>query len=498
MNIYDEIEELQAQNKIHYLNYKKTGLLVLYPFLILLTTTIIALIFIRRDVVIELTGVISNSESGIVVPVKVTSQVEAIYVTRLQHVNYGDVLMRLDTDSITRSIELQSNEINILEDKLMYLDYYEKSIIYGENIMPSNQFGYYFRVENHLRDISNLSEEIDLSTVEHHSGRNQITTRITQVENLIRDYENFLRIVDGDQNYSITDRVVRTKADDFKANLEMFDYYTRRERETYEYERIYLPILEDSLYDEDYEQKYEYVRVINTEYYYEKDEAIYNQLNLFIINNRLNIQQILSTYRNELRTLNNELSAINRNIERDQGSLDRNSLTASERILLEIFELKEVVQNQLTIYERELSSLLERYDEHTITAPATGNFHLSDHITLGNIVNSHSEIGRIIDGETEGSYIISFVNTTDINRFNVGQATRFTLIDGDNNRYPVSGTLDIIGHMPIQTEVGNMFMIQSLVDTDFGHVNLHYGMTGTLNVITGRTTILRYWINRLF
>lgn len=193
-----------------------------------------------------------------------------------------------------------------------------------------------------------------------------------------------------------------------------------------------------------------------------------------------------------------ELSGLDRGLERERGSLDRNNLNASERLLLEIFDIRDSVSTRLSNDERELKLLMEQYENHTVRATASGYFQLAENITIGNSISAHSEIGRLVDPNVSDSHIVGFFPSSDFNRVRAGQEVRFILVDGDNNRHPLSGRIKVISQLPTRTEQGNLFMLQATMNREMPDFYLQYGMTGELNVITGRTTIFRYLLNRFF
>jgi len=498
MNTYKDIEELTTKYKIHSLIYKKTGLYVLYPFLLFVVVAVLALFYFQRDIVVELTGMVASTEAGQVVPSRVSGQIEEITVNTLQFVEYDEVLLQLDTFEVERQIDLKQEEIDLLHENILYLGYFEDSITRGVNLLPSDAFGYYYRVENHLRNVEHGGEELNLAEVESESSRQQINARISQLENLISDYENFNRIVDGLGYSTIHDEVVRSRVVDFRANLATMDYYVRNEYTRYDYERVEIPFDGDSYYDDDMVAMYEYVRHEVTGYYYSRDDNALDRRNLFISNTRVQIQQNISTFRNEIRSLESELSGLNRGLERERGSTNRSNLSASERLLFEIFEIRDSITTRLGIYEREMALLREQYEAHTITATASGYFQLADSLRIGDTIHAHSEIGRLLDPEIANNYIVSFFPSSDFNRIRIGQDVRFILVDGDNNRHPVSGRIEIVSQLPTRTEQGNHFMLQAVMSREAADLYFQYGMTGELNVITGRTTVFRYLINRFF
>ncbi|MCL1948794.1 MAG: hypothetical protein FWF59_03590 [Turicibacter sp.] len=502
MDTYGDVEELHTQQKIHYLTYRKTGFYVLYPFLALLALTAIALLYFQRDIVIELNGMVSNTEAGQVIASSVAGQIEEITVNTLQFVDENDVLIQLDTTEIQRQIDLRQDEIDLLEDNLLYLGYFEESIANGRNLLPSDAFGYYSRVEHYLRNMESDGVELNLSAVEGESSRHQINSRITQLEHLIGDYESFRRIVDGLSYDSIRDEVVSSRVADFRANLGTLDYYTRNDYTDYYYTRHEIPAFrgEPDIYGyyEYIPASYEYVRGERTGYYYSRDDSAWDRRNIFLSNTRVQIQQTISNFRDEIRSLNSELSGLDRGLERERGSAGRNSLNASERLLMEIFEIRDRLSTQLDNYEREMVRFLEQYEHHTVRATGSGYFQLAEGMAIGNTLNAHSEIGRLIDPEQSGHYLVGFFPASDFNRVRVGQDVRFILVDGDNNRHPIGGRIEVVSQLPTRTEQGNHFMLHATMSREIPGLYLQYGIMGELNVITGRTTIFRYLINRFF
>ena len=449
-DLYKEIEDLHIRQQIHYLTYRKTGLYVLYPFLALVIIVVCSLFLFRRDVVIELTGMISNPESGLVVASMVSGQIEYLAFNNHSDVSYGDVLIILNTNEIERQLRDKQADIEELYRHLSYINQFENSIMNGENLLESDAFGYRFRVEQHLRLLENEGIELAYMSQVRDENRQFISSQLSTLESLITDYQNFNHLVNGLSYEPIHDDVVHMKVNDFSVHLNTFTSETADQRQR------------------------------------------------FIANTLLSNEQRIASLRDEVRNLNQELMNVDRTFYHDGEIIDRHTLSANEDLLFEIFEIREGLLTQLSTYERDHDLLREQYNKHTITALSDGRFQLSEEMTLGQTVQAYSEIGRLINLNSTHHYISSHFSSIDFSRIRTGQEVRLVLTDGDNNRQMVTGQIETISKLPTQTQQGNFFTFQASINRDTSNLFLQYGMTGELHIITGRTTIFRYLVNRFF
>lgn len=454
-NIIRDIEEISTSQKLYHLTYSKMGLYIIYPFLALIIFIVIVLFAFRRDMVIELTGMISNVEAGLSVAPNVSGEIVHIAVTNHQEVESGGVIIMLDTSDIEREIDRKEADIEELNRHLVYLDYFETSIIEGENLLPSDSFGYSLRVEQHFRSLENDDSELNHLTQTRDGAISSVSNRISNLENLILDYQNFERLVNGLTYDTISSAIVREKINDFRVNLEVFNNK-----------------------DEDEERE--------------------RQKSTFVANTLLQIEQNISDFREEIRGLNEELTSLNRNFERDRESFSHNSLNASESLIIEIISTRESISRQIEEAEIELSLLHNDYENHVIVATADGQFQMTEQLTLGQTVGARSEIGRIINLDETYNYITAHFPSEDFNRVSLNQEVKLIITDGDNNRHQIFGNINLISESAMPTEHGNFFTLQAIINSEHSDLILRDGVMGELNIITGRTTIIRYLINKFF
>lgn len=465
-NVMKDIEEINVNQRLHSMTYRKTGLYILYPFLLFVIVIVVALFKLQRDIVIELTGMISNPDAGFVVTPLSSGQIDNVLVSNHQNVNLGDILLTLDTSNIKREIYLVETDIAELNLQLTYINYFEESIIAGNNLMPSDNFGYRLRIEQHFRSLVNDGIELNHLASNRNISVATLTRQIEDLEIMLSDYQNFILIVNEEDYGWIYGWLVYVRVQEFRANLATFDD---------DDESPSNPTLSQSQRQQ-------------------RDQ----QRDIFIANTRVDIEQNVFRIENDLRRLNDELQTVNRNFGHEQETLGTRELNASERLIIEIFDSRERLQNQIQTLERQLENLQEDYQNHTITANASGRFQMIEQFATGASVNFGAELGRIFDIDDENNYIQGHFPSADFNRVHLDQNVTLVLIDGDNNRHLIFGTIELISQVPISTDYGNFFTFQARIDTNNLDLALQSGMAGELNIITGRNTWWNYLINRFF
>lgn len=99
------IEKINIEHQLFNTMYRKTGLYIIYPFLLIIILLMVSLFFIEKDLVIELTGTISNPHTGFILSNSLTGNIDEIYIDNHQNVNAGDIILKLNSEEIENRIE---------------------------------------------------------------------------------------------------------------------------------------------------------------------------------------------------------------------------------------------------------------------------------------------------------------------------------------------------------------------------------------------------------
>jgi len=445
-----DIEELSTSNRLQGMMYKKTGLYLLYPFLMFVVAITVGLFIFQRDLVISLTGMISNPEVGTIMISNVSGVIDDVFVRNNQEITAGETLLVLDKTDILRAMRYQQDEINDYEERLDYLNVFEQSIVSGENLLPSDAFGFSLRLEQHFRLLQSDGVALNHLTTTRNQNVGRLTSEISRLETLVADYQNFNRLVSDLDYQPIINGTVDQQVREFRTRLRTFNADMRDERR------------------------------------------------IFIATTQSQISQNIANRQSEIRALNQELQNIDRSYQHETASFDGHELNASESLIIEIFSLRENVLIQLYELERQMAALRRDYDAHTIVSTVNGRFIMKEELAIGQAISSHNEFGRIINVNQEDNYILSYFPSADFSRMTIDQTVILTLVDGNHERHLVQGSIRMIGETPIHTEQGNQFILEASIDKPASDLMLRYGMVGELNVITGRTSWWNYLVRRLF
>ena len=204
-----------------------------------------------------------------------------------------------------------------------------------------------------------------------------------------------------------------------------------------------------------------------------------------VIQYEANVNQLESFRHHQSKTSNLKNSTAQPNI----GLFSQNSSTVQEQIAVEQDDLER------EIGKKNQTSLLEK---GTIRAQEDGVLYLNPERNQSAVVTEGTLLAKLYplldrEGKTK---LTAYLSSKDIVRIKIGDSVRFTTTNGANGQVRLVSTITSIDTIATKTDQGNFFKIEAETKiTPEQAEKLRYGLEGRLQIITGKKSYLRYYLD---
>ncbi|RKV90767.1 MAG: HlyD family efflux transporter periplasmic adaptor subunit [Streptococcus sp.] len=198
-----------------------------------------------------------------------------------------------------------------------------------------------------------------------------------------------------------------------------------------------------------------------------------------------NVNQLESFRHHQSKTSNLKNSTTRPNID----LFSQNSSTVQEQIAVEQDDLER------EIGKKNQTSLLEK---GTIRAQEDGVLYLNPERNQSAVVTEGTLLAKLYplldrEGKTK---LTAYLSSKDIVRIKIGDSVRFTTTNGANGQVRLVSTITSIDTIATRTDQGNFFKIEAETKiTQEQAEKLRYGLEGRLQIITGKKSYLRYYLD---
>lgn len=204
-----------------------------------------------------------------------------------------------------------------------------------------------------------------------------------------------------------------------------------------------------------------------------------------VIQDEANVNQLESFRNHQSKTSNLKNSTTQPNI----GLFSQNSSTVQEQIAVEQDDLER------EIGKKNQTSLLEK---GTIRAQEDGVLYLNPERNQSSVVTEGTLLAKLYPLlDREGKIkLTAYLSSKDIVRIKIGDSVRFTTTNGANGQVRLVSTITSIDTIATRTDQGNFFKIEAETKiTQEQAEKLRYGLEGRLQIITGKKSYLRYYLD---
>ena len=204
-----------------------------------------------------------------------------------------------------------------------------------------------------------------------------------------------------------------------------------------------------------------------------------------VIQYEANVNQLESFRHHQSKTSNLKNSTAQPNI----GLFSQNSSTVQEQIAVEQDDLER------EIGKKKQTSLLEK---GTIRAQEDGVLYLNPERNQSAVVTEGTLLAKLYplldrEGKTK---LTAYLSSKDIVGIKIGDSVRFTTTNGANGQVRLVSTITSIDTIATKTDQGNFFKIEAETKiTREQAENLRYGLEGHLQIIIGKKSYLRYYLD---
>ena len=157
--------------------------------------------------------------------------------------------------------------------------------------------------------------------------------------------------------------------------------------------------------------------------------------------------------------------------------------------------VQEQIDSEVEIGEKSQTSLLER---GTIRAKEDGVLHLNPERNQSAVVTEGTLLAKLyplLDREGTAK-LTAYLSSKDIVGIKIGDFVRFTTTNATNDQVRLVSTITSIDTIATKTDQGNFFKIEAETKiTREQAEKLRYGLEGRLQIITGKKSYLRYYLD---
>jgi len=204
-----------------------------------------------------------------------------------------------------------------------------------------------------------------------------------------------------------------------------------------------------------------------------------------VIQDEANVNQLESFRNHQSKTSNLKNSTTRPNID----LFSQNSSTVQEQIALEQDDLER------EIGKKNQTSLLEK---GTIRAQEDGVLYLNPERNQSAVVAEGTLLAKLYplldrEGKTK---LTAYLSSKDIVGIKIGDFVRFTTTNGAKDQVRLVSTITSIDTIATRTDQGNFFKIEAETKiTQEQAEKLRYGLEGHLQIIIGKKSYLRYYLD---
>lgn len=448
----EDLNSIKTSRQLLDSKYKKTGLFVLYPFLMLIFFLFLFLFFGKKESYIESSGVILSNNVGELIVAPVGTKLKKIEILNNQNVSIGQSLFIFESSDLLEEKESNQVELTNMELQLEYLNDYEQSVFENSDKLGSNKYGYKSDLANFKLKIE--KNNLEVLALENNIARLNISLERSveedsSISNYIIDYETLKKCIEKNVYGSyLTDEVY------YEANSYFSEY--------------------SSLSDSDIKQSLMDKTLIAVETNLNSKKAekkVISTEKMSIENEVRGLKKSKDVYLIELKE---EREAILKNIETNRNDL----------------------HNQINQKKEMLKIILGNIEKLTIKAKSNGKIEFTDLIEEGKVYLEGTDLGRIINRKDMNYYLEVYIPSSQIKSISKNQKVKFIIPNLENSKQkPTYGRVKTIQTKPKQTEHGNFHVLICSIDSQS---NIIYASEGKVNIVTGKTNYLKYLTRKFF
>lgn len=423
---------------------------VILPSFILLLFLLVFSIFAQKEVSLSAGATIEPAR--IIASIQSTSNNKIInnHLVENKLVKQGDLLIQYQEGAEAIQAENVSNQLEILKDQKVQLEYLQASLQAGSDQFPkADKFGYREMFRDYLNQASNLRSNV-LQQNANISSQNAAASQ-TQVElgNLIGETQSKIK------DYQKAKSAIQTDEQLESTNLGYGIY------QSYQVTKEQMP---------------------------ESKQTAISQVDAQIAQ----LESVLANYRVQYAG-----SGVQQAYSTGLGS-QIESLKSQQ--LAKVGQELSLLEQKILEAESGKKAQVALLDKGQIKASEDGIVHLNPEVSQSSMVAEGTVLAQLYPVlEREGKVkLTAYISSKEVAHVKTGHEVRFTTVNDAHKQVVLRSKITSIDTNATKTEKGNFFKLEA--ETDLNSVDaekIRYGLEGRMTMITGKKSFLRFYLDYL-
>ncbi|WP_125568439.1 bacteriocin secretion accessory protein [Companilactobacillus insicii] len=447
------LESSEFYNK----RFNNFSTLIIAPVTILLLLVLLFSFVGKKEITIESVGVLGTKRDVPLIQSPSNSAIKKNYLVEGKNVKKGDLLVTYTNKSNQIKLNLLVDKKENLKNQIGALDLFRQGVSQNADTFDgADAFGYRELLHNYLNQRS-------IYTIENKMLKDKSAYSDNRIDELSKLYQN----------------TIDSKLQDVQAYQKLFN--SIQNGETYPSSAKF-----GYIYDN-------YIGELNAGSDTNSVKGSYLS----------NLQQQFDSASDELNSAKAQKESLkdfndtDYSIETNKEKIDSLQNDQQTNISEQLVKVKSDLKN-LNSNIKELEELSKNY---RVTASKSGVIHLNDESTKGaKYIGSGTELARIypkLNGKSKVK-LQSYISSKDISSIKKGQHLRLEIVRNVPKPIVVEGAISNISVAPVPVNNGSYYVVTSeSVVNGIAAKQLHFGMTGKANVITGKETFFKYYFDKL-
>ena len=423
---------------------------VILPSFILLLFLLVFSIFAQKEVSLSAEATIEPAR--IIASIQSTSNNKIInnHLVENKLVKQGDLLIQYQEGAEAIQAENVSNQLEILKDQKVQLEYLQASLQAGSDQFPkADKFGYQEMFRDYLNQASNLRSTV-LQQNASISSQNAAASQ-TQVElgNLIGETQSKIK------DYQKAKSAIQTDEQLESTNLGYGIY------QSYQVTKEQMP---------------------------ESKQTAISQVDAQIAQ----LESVLANYRVQYAG-----SGVQQAYSTGLGS-QIESLKSQQ--LAKVGQELSLLEQKILEAESGKKAQVALLDKGQIKASEDGIVHLNPEVSQSSMVAEGTVLAQLYPVlEREGKVkLTAYISSKEVAHVKIGHEVRFTTVNDAHKQVVLRSKITSIDTNATKTEKGNFFKLEAETDLNSEDAEkIRYGLEGRMTMITGKKSFLRFYLDYL-
>lgn len=450
-----------------------------------------------------------STVSGEVRPQLSTNIISTISGGKIKELNYsdgdfvksGDTILTLDVGSAESQKQTLTDKINECDAKIKYNKKLKQCVEDGKNgfSQTKEEIDYYNQYEKYISDLEVSLGQIHDTDNQNKNSKKEANATLNSVEEsidkdnqLIKEYQNLINAVENDLNFASNNSMLRAYYDNYVQSLENADAQIKEYESTYE-------ALKTQPDSETAQSQAEQAKL--------QLDSAKGQKESLKTSFLLEVNQKIDSLKTEIATLNDTKAKTNSSLESFSSSTTEEQVREQAKLnmVVSVDNAISTLESSKTEYEMQLLSVNDTINNSVITSESSGQIVFYDDLSVGNTVQSGTQIAKVIPSDNELKTTL-YIPSTDISDVKVGQKVEYTVSSISSTDYgKVYGKITDVSADSFADQSNNMMYYKAEATLDSSSLSnlsgeikeLKSGMTVEAHIISGSKKIIIWFLEQL-